>query len=417
MKNDYTVVDGETVEKKDELTADKPESHTEQKKKQLVPSSRRSDWLARALAILALGGVAWLWQQNKLIDTLIEAQNTLNSRVQAIESSTEAQAQQLAALNKEVTTLKSAVNTLQGQLAEVQQKLESPEHAPVVTQADLDALKKQFETIEAQLQGWVQRWQEAIKNITPPPAEDQEEGTDVQTVPPVIQTLQQQMEKMGEQLAQLFNQPAPAAAPAQPNTAGVDPMTLQQWLLRTNTEWLLAGDVALTQSRLHSLEQMVQLSELPNESKIKLLRAIGQDLVYLEQYAKTQQNAEQAIAPLRAWVQELQPATKPLQQTKTAPDLMARLKGLVEIRKRDEGLSTPEQLMAFDLTKQRALLLVDQLAWAYNTHTVTLFEQTKQRLRALFKQALPEQLSVLEAQLVKLPMPKHPQPLKSVEAL
>ena len=189
--------------------------------------------------------------------------------------------------------------------------------------------------------------------------------------------------------------------------------------MEVNAEWLLTGDVRQTRQRLHALEKAVQLSDLPPESKIALLRAIGQDLAYLDRYDKRAGVPEGALSELRAWIRGLTPPKPAADHTQPAvsSDLMARLKGLVEIRKRDEGLSAPERLMAFDLVRQRALVLVDQLAWAYASHHVGLFEQTKARLIQLFEQALPHAVSDLKARLAALPDPVTPQPLKSAEAL
>ena len=170
---------------------------------------------------------------------------------------------------------------------------------------------------------------------------------------------------------------------------------------------------------LHALEKAVQLSDLPAESKIALLRAIGQDLAYLEQYEQAPRLAPDQLDELRAWISSL-PPPKPAVvdgQSTEAEDLMTRLKGLVEIRRRSEGLSTPEQLMAFDLVRQRALLLVDQLEWAYTSHNRALFEQTQARLVQLFEQALPHAVADLQAKLAVLPAPVVPQPLKSAEVL
>lgn len=429
MKQEPTVIESEAVEKTNQATeAPKTQQNTAEKtkqNKQAAKRSKRADWLARGLAIAALGGVAWLWGQQGQMTELVEAQNALNARVQHLEE--EVNTEPLA-FYQHLDELRETVESLSTEVDALNEKVLNPANELIVTKGEVELLKKQLLGMQQQLQSWAQRWQQALQNLQTPQARDQEaEPSDADTVSPALSQLEQQLRQMGRQLGQLFSQlQTPAETQPQGDmpqlpsaTGGVDPMTLQQWLLRTNTEWLLTADVALTKERLHSLEQLVQLSELPNESKIKLLRAIGQDLAYLEQYAQTE-DGQQIVVPLKQWVLSLVPE-KPLsntEQTQSSSQTLAeRLKGLVEIRKRDEGLSTPEQWMAFDLSKQRALLLLDQLQWAYTTHNVSLFEQTQQRLQQLFKQALPAHVQALDARLAKLPKPQRPQPLKSAEAL
>ncbi len=414
------VIDGEAVAASDTDTA---QNTSKEDKKASKPAAQarspQADWLARLLAVAALGGVAWLVGNQPALTPLIEAQNAMNARLQALEETVRQMPdpdKQIKALQQELSELKETVEALSTEVDALNEKVLNPANEPLVTKGELERLQKQLQGLQGQLQAFAQRWQEALKGVQMPAPQQNEEA---KPTPPALSQLQQQLTKMGQQLSQLFGQ---MASPEQAEVrahAQVDPMTLQRWLLKVNAEWLLTGDVRQTRQRLHALEKAVQLSELPPDSKIALLRAIGQDLVYLDQYAQAAKGDAKLLDELRDWIRHLPPPEP--NKTHSAPAgstaLMDRLKGLVEIRKRDEGLSAPERLMAFDLVRQRALVLVDQLAWAYASHHVDLFDQTKARLIQLFEQALPHAVADLKKRLAALPEPVVPQPLKSAEAL
>lgn len=420
-----TVIDGEAVETSAEKTEKKDKkSSAKAKAKSSAPAGakpKRSDWTARIVALAAVGGVIWLALTRPDMTPLIEVQNALNARLQALEEKVNQPAQDLAMLQQQLVELEQTVEALSTEVDALNEKVLNPANEPLVTKGEVELLKKQLQGLQGQLQQFAQRWQEVlektVQGMTQPSAPA--DGADQPTAPNGLSHLEQQLAQMGQQLSELFGR---LASPRQAKASGqgqVDPMTLQQWLLKVNTEWLLTGDVQQTRARLHALEKAVQLSELPADSKIALLRAIGQDLAYLEQYEQAPRLTPDQLGELRAWISRLSPP-KPTPadgQSSEAADLMARLKGLVEIRRRSEGLSAPERLMAFDLVRQRALLLVDQLEWAYASHNRALFEQTQARLVQLFEQALPHAVADLKAKLAILPAPVVPQPLKSAEAL
>jgi len=419
-----TVIDGEAVETSTEKTEKKNKKDSAKAKAKSSAAGakpKRSDWTARILALAAIGGVIWLTLTRPDMTPLIEAQNALNGRLQALEEKVDQPAQDLTMLQQQLAELEQTVAALSTEVDALNEKVLNPANEPLVTKGEVELLQKQLQGLQGQLQQFAQRWQKAleetVQGITPPSAPADE--ADQPTVPGGLSHLEQKLAQMGQQLSELFGHLAEPTQVQEKAPAQVDPMTLQQWLLQVNAEWLLTGDVQQTRTRLHALEKAVQLSDLPAESKIALLRAIGQDLAYLEQYEQAPRLAPDQLDELRAWISSL-PPPKPAVvdgQSTEAEDLMTRLKGLVEIRRRSEGLSTPEQLMAFDLVRQRALLLVDQLEWAYTSHNRALFEQTQARLVQLFEQALPHAVADLQAKLAVLPAPVVPQPLKSAEVL
>ncbi len=407
------VIDGEVVE---------PESSSRQSGPKASPSpsaASRSDWIARGLAVVALGvgGTALLTQPDGV--ALVEADNQLQQQITRLQGELKAlrhDKAQLVALQKEMSALKNTVDSLATEVDMLNEKVLNPANEPLVTKGEIEALQKQLNGLQQQLGNWAQRWQKALQGLkTPPEAEKSGQGK------APLNALQQQLDQLGRRLGELFQAIQPeanhtAAHPAEKT----DTLRLQQWILTVNTEWLMSANVALTRERLHALEQAVQMSGLPDESKIALLRAIGQDLAMLDTYGKQASANPKALAALKNWISQLtppQPAKARAATQTPSADLMARLKDLVQIHKRGEVVPEADRLLAFDLVKQRALVLVDQLAWAQTTHDPTLDVKTRQRLEALFKRYLPDQLPALKAKLAQLPSPKLPKPLHVLEAL
>ncbi len=407
------VIDGEVVEPKTTATA---EAKAEAPKEKNNGTGGR-DWIARGLAIVALGvgGTALLTQPDG--GALVEADNQLQQQITQLQAELKnlrSDKAQLVVLQKELSALKDTVESLSTEVDMLNEKVLNPANEPLVTKGEIQALQKQLNGLQQQLGTWAQRWQKALKGLQSPEAK-QGPGE------APLNALQQQLDQLGNRLGELFQAIQPKAGkPAHDKAADTDTMRLQRWILTVNTEWLMSGNVALTRERLHALEQAVQMSDLPDDSKIALLRAIGQDLAMLDAWEKQATTQPAELDQLKAWISTLQ---APKAGDKTADkgaqdtDLMARLKGLVAIHRRGEVVPEADRLLAFDLVKQRALVLVDQLAWAQTTHDPVLDQRTRARLVALFARYLPDQLSALKAKLAQLPPPKLPQPLHVVEAL
>jgi prefoldin subunit 5 len=410
------VSDGEVVEPDTASTRKASQQQPEQASKK---SAGGADWIARGLAIVALGvgGTALLTQPDGA--ALVEADNQLQQQITQLQTqikSLRSDKAQLAALQKELSALKDTVESLATEVDMLNEKVLNPANEPLVTKGEIELLQKQMQGLQKQLGDWAQRWQKALQGLQSPQAE---QGAGEAP----LNALQQQLDQLGSRLGELFQAIQPPREQAAPGTSAVaetDTLRLQRWILTVNTEWLMSGNVKLTRERLHALEQAVQMSDLPAESKIRLLRAIGQDLAMLDAWEKQATGQPTELDQLKAWISALeaprsgdQSADKASQDT----DLMARLKGLVEIHKRGEVVPESDRLLAFDLVKQRALVLVDQLAWAQTTHDLALDKRTRARLEALFARYLPDQLPALKAKLAQLPPPKMPQPLHVVEAL
>jgi predicted nucleic acid-binding Zn-ribbon protein len=405
------VIDGETVNSEHQQTQKDKGNAT-----QLNSRVSSTDWLARLLGGVAIGGVLWLMSHQSDLTPLIEDQNQLNQRIQQLEA--QASQPQQQQLKQQLTSLEQTVNALSTEVDVLNEKVLNPANEPVVTKGEVEQLQKQLAALQGQLKSWVDRWQQALQELSVPKSqgEDASDASDTDA----LQDLRTQLTQMGKQLGQLFGQIAQQGQEASSQSSSLaDAMNLQRWLLHTNAQWLLTGNVQQTQTRLHAIEKAVQLSDLSDQSKIALLRAIGQDLAYLESFSKFVPDADLGFKDLRAWIEQLSPSTLETHSSmpQSGEDFMTRLKGLVEIRKRDEGPTAADRLLQFDLVKQRALLLVDQLVWAYQTHHEQLYTQTRQQLQALFKRYLPAQQAALQQQLEKLPALQQPQPLKSAEAL
>ncbi|WP_294947152.1 hypothetical protein [Sulfurivirga sp.] len=407
------VIDAEKVENTETETLEKDRKADEgAQKKASAPRRRSADWLARLLGAVALAGVAVVWANRQELTQLIESQNKLDARLAILEKQVRQQQPSLEEFKKRLKEFEDQLEALNTEVDALNEKVLNPANEPVITKGEVEQLKKQLDAMQQRMATLAERWQKTLKELMPPPGEADQ----------ALKPLQQQLQQLGERLGKIFEQSARPATGAAGKAAGngLDPLTLQQWLLRVNTEWLLNGDVKQTRERLHAIEQAVQLSDLPNESKIAVLRAIGRDLAYLDSYEKRSKADAKALEPLRKWIKSLQPpksATVDKNGQAAGESLTERLKGLVEIRRRSEGPSTPEQLMTFDLFKQRALLLVDEMAWAYMTHHEDLFVTTQGRLWELFQRQYPARLADLEARMKDLPKPVKPKPLSSAEAL
>ncbi|SIN68150.1 hypothetical protein SAMN05443662_0012 [Sulfurivirga caldicuralii] len=407
------VIDGEVVEPKTTSSAE-PKAKTPKEKDN---STGGRDWIARGLAIVALGvgSTALLTQPDGA--ALVEADNQLQQQITQLQAELKtlrSDKAQLAALQKELSVLKDTVESLTTEVDMLNEKVLNPANEPLVTKGEIERLQKQMQGLQKQLGDWAQRWQKALQGLQSPQAE---QGAGEAP----LNALQQQLDQMGSRLSELFQAIQPPRDRAESGAvAEINTLRLKRWILTANTEWLMSGNVKLTRERLHVLEQAVQMSDLPAESKIRLLRAIGQDLAMLDAWEKqaTVQPAE--LDQLKAWINALEaPRSGDQSVDKNAQDtdLMARLKGLVEIHKRGEVVPESDRLLAFDLVKQRARVLVDQLAWAQITHDPELDKRTRARLEALFARYLPDQLPALKAKLAQLPPPKMPQPLHVAEAL
>jgi len=421
------VIDGEVVNPDKDGSSAHQRQSAQSTATPASPARRAgADWIARALAVVAVGvgATALLTQPDGM--ALVETDNQLQQQITRLQSELKAlrsDTAQLATLQKELSALKDTVASLSTEVDMLSEKVLNPANEPLVTKGEIDTLKRQLEGLQRQLGDWAQRWQKALQGLQTPP---QSTGEGAGEAP--LNALQQQLEQLGERLGTLFQAiqpPAKAheggeAAAERAGAGNLDTLRLQRWILTVNTEWLMSGNAALTRERLHALEQAVQMSELPAESKIALLRAIGQDLAMLEAWEKQAEADPAALDALKAWIAALPPpkaAEKSASSEAEQTDLMARLKGLVQIHRRDEVVPQSDRLLAFDLVKQRALVLVDQLAWAQTTRDPALDARTRQRLEALFARYLPERLPALKAKLAQLPPPKLPRPLHVVEAL
>ncbi len=408
------VIDAEKVENAEtETPKEDRKAGDGAQKKASAPRRRSADWLARLLGVVALAGVAVVWANRQDLTQLIEGQNKLDARLAILEKQVHQQQPSLEEFKKRLKAFEDQLEALNTEVDELNEKVLNPANEPVITKGEVEQLKKQLDAMQQRMATLAERWQKTFKELMPPPGKAGEP----------LKPLQQQLQQLGERLGKIFEQGAQAGAGSAGKVTGgngLDPLTLQQWLLRVNTEWLLNGDVKQTRERLHAIEQAVQLSSLPNEGKIAVLRAIGRDMAYLDSYEKQSKADARALEPLRKWIKSLQPPkSAPVDRHGQAAgqSLAERLKGLVEIRRRSEGPSTPEQLMTFDLFKQRALLLVDEMAWAYMTHHEDLFVTTQGRLWELFQHQYPAKLAELEARMKDLPRPVKPKPLSSAEAL
>ncbi|HIC99745.1 MAG TPA: hypothetical protein EYP05_00185, partial [Piscirickettsiaceae bacterium] len=204
-----TVIDGEAVETSTEKTEKKNKKDSAKAKAKSSAAGakpKRSDWTARILALAAIGGVIWLTLTRPDMTPLIEAQNALNGRLQAVEEKVDQPAQDLTMLQQQLAELEQTVAALSTEVDALNEKVLNPANEPLVTKGEVELLQKQLQGLQGQLQQFAQRWQKAleetVQGITPPSAPADE--ADQPTVPGGLSHLEQKLAQMGQQLSELF---------------------------------------------------------------------------------------------------------------------------------------------------------------------------------------------------------------------
>ena len=165
--------------------------------------------------------------------------------------------------------------------------------------------------------------------------------------------------------------------------------TLQQWIMETNTQWLLGASAQATLNKLNAIEQAALASGFAQVNVLS--RLIGEDMATLKQWQAPQDKALPSLAKLNQAVAELAPpklasqaeeVAKPVAE-KTADlntigageavaeataweRLLDRLSAVVTIKNRQVTgePTTVEALLKHEIQKQRLMLLVVRMQWS-----------------------------------------------------
>jgi len=429
-KADQRVIDGEVVGE----SQPKKQSHsTKEQEKPLKAKTDWSNWLPKTftqklillVTLLLVSLIAYLGVKSTEQDWQVERINQLQTEIV-----------KLKAASKE---LKSELNSLAS----------NPENQPVVSQADVNAVKTDLETLKntvqtelenytEQLQAFTQSTSDKAQNLTEtwePSAATQQKMTEVE------QNLKAKLEQMGQQLSELFSfkqaqqQKNNDLNAASSSGAPLSEMRLKQWIVEINTQWLLLGNVALTQHQLAALEAAASASDY--QHKVQLAKLIGQDLTRLEAYSQPEKISNSTLlAQLREVVQTL-PDRKVVEnvshETSTSSEasnldpsvsgwqrLLDKAENVFSVRKRESetDLSDVETMMMHDVLIQRALLLVDRIEWALDSRSKVLLTTSQKGLNQFMAKHFPEQADAVEKMLAPLNQLqfKARSPLKIVEA-
>lgn len=164
---------------------------------------------------------------------------------------------------------------------------------------------------------------------------------------------------------------------------------LQQWIMETNTQWLLGASAQATLNKLNAIEQAALASGFAQVNVLS--RLIGEDMATLKHWQAPQDTALPSLAKLNQAVAELAPpklaaqaeeVQKPVADKATDLNtigageavaeatawerLLDRLGEVVTIKNRQVTgePTTVEALLKHDIQKQRLMLLVERMQWS-----------------------------------------------------
>ena len=440
------------------------------------------------LLLAAVGASGWqLYTARDKFNTLFARTYANTNQLDMLSEQVRQHDERLGQLETRLTRLQEDVDALSTEVDELNEKVLNPANEPIVTKGDLDRLQKEMEGLQGQLQQWVNRWQDALKGLIPPatsePQPEQKTQTPGQTapstpdqhaskdtaaepspdqaapaaesaLPPAVAQLQQQLGTVASRLEQLFQNltrttgpvsPASSsttetAEPATPSpSATIDATMLKRWAHTLNLQWLLNQDPQQALRQLHALEQLIPLSDLPQDLQTRLIHAIGEDTAYLRHYPQADDALMETLDRLRQQIDTLRADQLRLseEQTATAFDtarqadsaspsqapgapldrLLNQLGQLVEIQKKsDPGalLSAIDRARLHQLMQTRLRLLLDDLRWQAETRHVKDFRTGWQSLAQWLSHYYPGTIDLPESPPA---LPPAPRPLKLIEAL
>lgn len=274
----------------------------------------------------------------------------------------------------------------------------------------VDQLQSNVEALQTQLNDLIASANEpqssvdkipSVPAMAPQPV-DNENLPALENVQSELSNLQQKVDGLSTQIA---SQQA-LVEEVDPLQEILSEIQIQQWILQINTQWILSGNIGITQKNLLALEQAIGMSTL--QQKNRLLRLIGEDMNALQQQSE-QPKPSAAIGILHDWIISMPlVAMKPIEVShetiqESAPQeaptpqnlwdrIQQKLAGLFTVRKRDADsqLTHAERLVQQDVLKERALLLLDRIDWAMTIESPQLLQNSRQDFEKFMLQTFPE---------------------------
>lgn len=200
---------------------------------------------------------------------------------------------------------------------------------------------------------------------------------------PVTQKLALLEQKLQSMTPTIVAQNAADSASAGKIKSVIPFATLQQWIMETNTQWLLGASAEATMRKLNSIEEAAVASGF--EQVTVLARLIGEDLAYLKSWQESAAKPLPSLDALLQAVNDIQPPqltaeqmpkaqvsnqavldTEMVQEETAWVRLMDRLSEVVTIKNRSltGEPTTVEALLKHDIQKQRLMLLVERMQWS-----------------------------------------------------
>lgn len=427
-KADQRVIDGEVVGESQR----KKHSHSaKDQEKPLKAKTDWSDWLPKTftqklillVTILLVSLIAYLGVKSTEQDWQVERINQLQT--------------ELVKLKAASKTLKSEQNTLQ---AELKSLANNPDNQPVISQADVNAVKEDLAALKNTVQTELDDYAEQLQALAQSTSEKAQTMTETlepsaetqQKMAKVEQNLKAKLEQMGQQVSELFSfkeaqqernewqkQKDTDLKASSLSATPLSEMRLKQWIVEINTQWMLMGNVSLTQRQLEALEKAVSMSDYVQ--KTQLAKRIGQDLSRLETYAPSEKASHSTlITHLREVIKTLpeEKSSENVSHETSAPSsqlssdastsgwsrFLDKAEKVFNVRKResDTDLSDVESMMMHDVLVQRGLLLVDRIQWALESRSNALLKSSQEALNQFMVKHFPEQAEQIAKMLAPM---------------
>ncbi|MBD3611945.1 MAG: hypothetical protein HUJ13_06000 [Hydrogenovibrio crunogenus] len=427
-KADQRVIDGEVVGESQR----KKQSHSA--KDQEKPLKAKTDWsgwlpktftqkLILLVTLLLVMLIAYLGVKSTEQDWQVERINQLQA--------------ELVKLKAASKSLQSEQNTLQ---AELKSLANNPDSQPVISQADVNAVKEDLAALKSTVQTELDDYAEQLQALTQSTSEKAQVLTETlepsaetqQKMAQVEQSLKAKLEKMGQQLSEMFSfkeaqqerndwqkQKDTDLKTSSLSATPLSELRLKQWIIEINTQWMLMGNVSQTQRQLEALEKAVSMSDYMH--KMQLAKRIGEDLSRLETYAPVGKSSHRTlITQLREAIQTLpeEKGSDNVSHETTEPSsslssdasstgwdrFLDKAEKVFNVRKResDTDLSDVESMMMHDVLVQRGLLLVDRIQWALDSQSNVLLKNSQEALNQFMATHFPEQAEQVANMLAPL---------------
>lgn len=404
-KSSHRIIDVE-VEEKHEQASDQPDEPFQSKPSLMtrfrigiVRFFQKLSWVFLIAVVALLGYLSWANNQD---DWQIEHINTLQTQVVQLKS--------------DIKKLKVAQNQLSTQLEQNASSQDSKQVENIaLLETKLETLQQSVSKLESVPSGEVTAAEpantQALTNLTKQVADLKHQ----------LVTLSQQQEARSQ-----------SAKETSSSSPSLSAKQIQHWAMQINTDWMLVGDKEQTLNSLSALKHAVDQSDLTEKSQLLTNIALDQQALQAMAEPTSIANAASTIVSLRHWIQNWQPALKPLKPStivshETPPvdseetawqKLQQKFLSLFSVRKRtdDASMTQVEQIAEQEVIKQRFLLLLDRLDWALMSKSSSQLDASRQMLMTFVKQEFSSYRSALSPLLKPIQQTtfEQRQPLKVV---